>query len=63
MNHNEYFAFETKFRGPKENVLSRLEQYSKLVELISIKSQLSTSLDIKTNPKRELVICFCISFN
>ena len=46
MNHNEYFAFENKFRGPKENVLSRLEQYSKLVELISIKSQLSTSLDI-----------------
>ena len=37
MDHNEYFAFENKFRGPKENVLSRLEQYSKLVELISIK--------------------------
>ena len=46
MNHNEYFAFENKFRGPKENVLNRLEQYSKLIELISTKSRLSTSLDI-----------------
>ena len=46
MNHNEYFAFENKFRGPQENVLSRLEQYGNLVELISKSSGLSTSLDI-----------------
>tara|TARA_Y100001968_G_scaffold211156_1_gene194311 strand:- start:2844 stop:4073 length:1230 start_codon:yes stop_codon:yes gene_type:complete len=46
MNHNDYFAFENKFRGPKENVLTRLEQYSQLVELISIKSIESKSLDI-----------------
>ena len=46
MNHSEYFQFENKFRGPKKNVLSRLEQYSQLVELISVKSRLLTSLDI-----------------
>ena len=46
MDHNEYFAFENQFRGPKENVLNRLEQYSDLTELIFLKSRLSTSLDI-----------------
>ena len=46
MDHNEYFAFENQFRGPKENLLNRLEQYSDLTELIFLKSRLSTSLDI-----------------
>ena len=57
MNHNEYFEFENKFRGSTENVLYRLDQYSKLVELISIKCSLLTSLDIGCGRGEWLSFC------
>ncbi len=62
MDHNEYFRFENKFRGSKENVLNRLEQYRKLVELIFIKSRYATSLDIGCGRGEWLGFCKSIGF-
>ena len=57
MDNEEYFAFENQFRGPKENVSNRLEQYSKLIELVSLKSVNSTSLDIGCGRGEWLSFC------